>query len=73
MHKMGFLTAGRLWGKSWGISETRMARFILFLLYIIKVGKRKQDFLDEVLQWEVSLSPSWEGQKQLFLQMAENF
>ena len=67
MYKIGFLTAGSLWGKSWGISETRMAGFILFLFYITDVGKRKEDFLDKVFQWEVSLSHSWEGEKQLFL------
>ena len=60
-------------GKELGISETRMARFILFLFDIIEVGKRKEDFLDEVFQCNVSLSPSWEGEKQVFLQMAENF
>ena len=54
-------------GKELGIGETRMARFTLFLFDIIEVGKRKEDFLDEVFQWDVSLSPSWEGEKQVFL------
>lgn len=34
MYKICFSITGGLWGKSWGISETRMARFIsFFILY----------------------------------------